>query len=92
MKSTLALLAALLLAPPVAFAQADAQIGNAVKGPARALENAPDATKASWAAQREALRYVDLADDGSRQIVIARGSPQPRTPPARAPTRPSPGL
>ena len=77
MKSTLALLAALLLAPPVAFAQADAQIGNAVKGPARAWENAPDATKASWAAQREALRYVDLADDGSRQIVIARGSPQP---------------
>ena len=77
MKRIFTILTALLLALPVAFAQADAQIGNAVKGPARAWENAPYATKASWAAQREALRYVDLADDGSRQIVIARGSPLP---------------
>lgn len=77
MKPALPLLAALLLAPWAAFAQADAQIGNAIKGPARAWESAPAEKKAAWAAQRDALRTIDLSDDVKRQVVVAQGSPAP---------------
>ena len=77
MRPTLTLLTALLLAPWAAFAQADAQIGNAIKGPARAWESAPAEKKAAWAAQRDALRTIDLSDDVKRQVVVAQGSPAP---------------
>lgn len=76
MKHALTMLTALLLAPIMLQAQADAQIANAIKGPARAWEKAPAEKKASWAAQRDALRTIDLSDDVKRQVVVARGSPQ----------------
>jgi len=43
--------------------------------PRRAWESAPEATKAAWIAQRDALVHVDLSADQRRQIVIARGTP-----------------
>ena len=74
---SLTLLTALLLAPLATQAQADAQIANAIKGPARAWESAPAEKKAAWAAQRDALRTIDLSDDVKRQVVVAQGSPAP---------------
>ena len=43
--------------------------------PRRAWESAPEATKAAWIAQRDALVHVDLSADQRRQTVIARGTP-----------------
>jgi hypothetical protein len=77
MKHTLALLAALLLAPMAVFAQAKPEVANATKAAKRAWESAPAEKKAQWQQQREALKHIDLSDDTQRQIVIARGSPKP---------------
>jgi predicted neuraminidase len=49
----------------------------ATKPPRRAWESASDAMKSDWQRQRDALRHIDLSDDTQRQIVIARGSPEP---------------
>jgi len=65
MKSCLVLIFTLPLAPLAQQALPDAQIANAIKGPARAWENAPAEKKASWAAQLDALRKVDLPADQS---------------------------
>jgi hypothetical protein len=77
MKPTLTLLAALLLTPLAAFAQAKPEVANATKAAKRAWESAPDEKKALWQQQREALKHIDLSEDMQRQIVIARGSPKP---------------
>ncbi len=77
MKPHLALLTALLLAPLAAFAQAKPEVVNATKAAKRAWESAPVEKKALWQQQRRALKHIDLSDDTQRQIVIARGSPEP---------------
>ena len=77
MKATLKLLAALLLAPLAANAQAKPEVANATKAAKRAWESAPDEKKTLWQQQREALKHFDLSEDTQRQIVIARGSPEP---------------
>ena len=77
MKPTLTLLIALLLASRVAFAQAKAEVAIAAKASKRAWESAPAEKKALWQQQREALKHIDLSEDTKRQIVIARGSPEP---------------
>jgi hypothetical protein len=73
MKHTLTLLAALLLAPLSAFAQAKPEVANATKAAKRAWESAPEEKKALWQQQREALKHIDLSEDTRRQIVIDRG-------------------
>ena len=76
MKPTLTLLTALLLAPLAALHAADA-VANATKAAKRAWESAPAEKKALWQQQREALKYIDLAIDTRRQIIIARGGSGP---------------
>jgi hypothetical protein len=71
------LLATLLLAPPVAFAQEKPEVANATKAAKRAWESAPAEKKALWQQQREVLKHIDLSEDTQRQIIIARGSPEP---------------
>ena len=73
----IALLLALLLAPLAALAQAKPEVANATKAAKRAWESAPAEKKAHWQQHREALTHIDLADDTKRQIIIARGSPEP---------------
>jgi hypothetical protein len=77
MKLTHTLLTALLLAPLAVFSQAMPEVANATKAAKRAWESAPAETKALWQQQREALTHIDLSEDTQRQIVIARGSPEP---------------
>jgi hypothetical protein len=76
-KTVFPLLTALLLAPLAAFAQAKPEVANATTAAKRAWESAPAEKKALWQQQREALKHIDLSEDTSRQIVIARGSPEP---------------
>ena len=78
------IIAALLLAPLAALAQDDKprdlkrpEVDIATKGAKRAWESAPAEKKALWQQQREALTHIDLSDDTQRQVVIARGSPEP---------------
>jgi photosystem II stability/assembly factor-like uncharacterized protein len=77
MNPHLALLATLLLAPLAALAQAKPEVANATKAAKRAWESAPAERKAHWQRHRDALIHIDLADDTKRQIIIARGSPEP---------------
>jgi len=77
MKHTLTLIAALLLTPLTAFAQAKPEVANATQAAKRAWESAPLEKKALWQQHREALKHIDFADDTKRQIIIARGSPEP---------------
>ena len=77
MKPILALLTTLLLAPLAAFGQAKPEAANATKSAKRAWESAPADKKAFWLQQRDALIHINLSDDTNRQIVIARGSPEP---------------
>lgn len=70
MKRTLTLLAALLLAPLAAFAQAKPEVANANKAAKRAWETAPAEKQALWLQHREALKRIDLSDDTRRQIVM----------------------
>ena len=85
MRPTLtALLTFLLLVPLSAFAQnesapnlAKPEVALASKAAKRAWESAPAKTKARWQQQRDALTNIDLAADTKRQVVIARGSPEP---------------
>jgi hypothetical protein len=77
MKNALTRLTVLLLAPLAAFSQAKPEVANAAKAARRAWESAPDEKKAQWQQQRESLKHIDLSDDTKRQIVIARGSPEP---------------
>ena len=77
MSTPLLLLPALLLAPLAAFAQAKPEVANATKSAKRAWESAPAERKAFWQQQRDALVHVNLSDDTHRQVVIARGSPEP---------------
>jgi len=76
MKHTLTLLAALLLAPLAAFAQAKPEVANATTAAKRAWESAPAEKRAQWQQQRDALKHIDLSEDTQRQIIIARGSPE----------------
>jgi hypothetical protein len=73
----IALLLALLLAPLAALAQAKPEVANATKAAKRAWESAPAEKKALWQQQREVLKHIDLSEDTQRQIIIARGSPEP---------------
>ncbi len=77
MKPTLTLLAAILLAPPAAFAQAKPEVANATKAAKRAWESAPAEKKALWQRHQDALKHIGLADDTQRQIIIARGGSGP---------------
>ena len=77
MSTPLLLLPALLLAPLAALAQAKPEVANATKSAKRAWESAPAETKAFWQQQRDALIHINLSDDTHRQVVIARGSPEP---------------
>ena len=79
MKLTFSLIAALLLAPFDAFAQAQPAVANAAKVARRAWESAPAEKQAQWMQQREALKHVDLVDDTQRQIVIAKGGYGPES-------------
>jgi hypothetical protein len=72
-----ALLFALLLAPLAAFVQAKHEVANATKAVKRAWESAPAEKKTLWQQQREAFKHIDLSEETQRQIVIARGSPEP---------------
>jgi hypothetical protein len=75
--------AALMLVAPASPAQeekidaAKPEVALADKASKRAWENAPEEKKKSWEEQRDALGYLDLSGDTGRQIVIARGSPDP---------------
>ena len=60
MKSILTLLAALLLAPLAALAQAKPEVANAAKASKRAWESAPAEVKARWQQQRDALNHIDF--------------------------------
>ena len=71
------LLALLSAPPPDAWAQGNATVGAAAKGPRRAWEAAGPEKQAEWRRQRDALTCIDLADDTSRQVVIARGTSDP---------------
>ncbi len=53
------------------------EVALADKASKRAWEFAPAETKARWQQHRDALIYIDLSEDTQRQIVIARGSPNP---------------
>lgn len=77
MKLTPALLTALLLAPLAVFAQEKPEVANATKAAKRAWESAPAEKKALWEQQREVLKHIDLSEDTQRQVIIARGSPEP---------------
>lgn len=77
MKNTLTFLTALLFAPITVFAQAKPEVANATKAAKRAWESAPAEKKSLWLQQRDALKHIDLSEDTKRQIVIARGSPEP---------------
>jgi hypothetical protein len=70
-------LAALLLALPAVFAQAKPEVANVTNAAKRAWESAPAEKKALWLQHREALKHIDLSGDTQRQIIIARGSPEP---------------
>jgi hypothetical protein len=77
MKYHLGALTALLLAPLAAHAQDRPEVANTTKAVKRAWESAPAEKKALWQQHREALRHIDLSNDTSRQVIIARGSPDP---------------
>ena len=62
---------------PVQTSAGDATVGAASRGPRRAWEFAAPETKADWLRQRDALVCIDLATDTQRQVVIARGTPDP---------------
>ncbi len=69
MKQIHSLLTALLLTPLAASGQSIP-----AAAPKRAWESAPAEMKALWQQHREALTNIDLSEDKSRQIVIARGT------------------
>jgi hypothetical protein len=84
MKSAFRFLAILPLAPVAASAQtsevrdpAKPEVALATKAARRAWEFTPPEKKALWQRQRDALINIDLAADTKRQVVIARGSPEP---------------
>ena len=77
MNPTLILLTTLLLAPTALLAQAKPEVANATKSAKRAWESAPAEKKAFWQQQRDPLIHINLSDDTHRQVVIARGSPEP---------------
>jgi hypothetical protein len=77
MRAPLLIPTALLLAPLAASAQAKPKVANATKSAKRIWESAPAATKAFCQQQRDALVHINLSDDTHRQVVIARGSPEP---------------
>ena len=70
-------LVALLFAQMAAFAQPMLEQKEPPKGPRRVWESAPAEKKALWQRHREALKQIDLSEDTRRQIIIARGSPDP---------------
>ena len=76
-QTVVAFTAALLLASLAAFTQAKPELANATKAAKRAWESAQEEKKALWQQQREALKHIDLSDDTRRQVIIARGSPEP---------------
>jgi len=77
MPRAIRLLSALLLVPAAAVAQAKPEVANAERAARRAWESAPEEQKARWQRQRDALKPIDLSEDTQRQIVIARGTPEP---------------
>lgn len=66
-----------LFEPMFLFAQEKPEVKNAAKAAKRAWESAPPEQKALWQQHREALVCIDLSEDIQRQVVIARGSPEP---------------
>lgn len=76
MKRLIAILAMLVLVPP-AFVHG--QPGPAAPAPAtrRPWEDAPAEKRALWRQHQQALARVDLSDDTTRQVFVARGGPGP---------------
>jgi|GEM_PF-121914 len=76
MKRLIAILAMLVLVPP-AFVHG--QPGPAVPAPAtrRPWEDAPAEKRDLWRQHQQALTRVDLSDDTTRQVFVARGGPGP---------------
>jgi enterochelin esterase-like enzyme len=62
--------------PTAALAQAKPEVANATKAAKRAWESAPAEKKALWQQQRDTLKNIDLSEDTTRQIIIARGTPE----------------
>jgi hypothetical protein len=56
---------------------APAVVAEATRPARRGWMDAPPAVQAAWQTQRDAILHVDLSADTARQIVIARGSPDP---------------
>lgn len=67
---------ALILFPLAVYAQAKPGVASVIQAAKRAWESAPAEKKMLWQQQREALQHIDLSEDTSRQIVIARGTPE----------------
>lgn len=57
--------------------QTKPEVTNATKAAKRAWESAPDEKKVFWQQHREVLKHIDLSEDTQRQVIIARGSPEP---------------
>ena len=78
MKHSLAILAVLLLVAAVAFAQDNpGTVAPPPKVARRGWETAPAETRALWREHQQALARVDLSDDTSKQVFVARGGTGP---------------
>jgi len=80
MKTLLILSVACCLPPLVARAHdatAKPEVVNATKAARRAWMDAPAEKQLAWQTERDAIQNIDLSGDTSRQIVIARGGPEP---------------
>ena len=79
-RSVVVLLIACVVSPRIACGQEKAPTPSAaadVKATRRAWMNAPADKQAAWQGERDAIRNVDLSSDTTRQVVIARGGPEP---------------
>jgi hypothetical protein len=79
-RSVVVLLIACVVSPRIACGQEKAPTPSAaadVKATRRAWMNAPANKQAAWQSERDAIRNIDLSSDTTRQVVIARGGPEP---------------
>jgi len=53
------------------------EVGLAEKAAGKAWENAPEEKKALWQEHQNALKFLDLSQETSRQVFIARGGSSP---------------
>ena len=72
-----ALMSVLLSMSACAVLHGKDEVGLAKRAARRAWQSAPDETKALWQKHKDALKILDISQETDRQIVIARGSPEP---------------